>query len=116
MCHIGYIFFIASTVSPGPAISTLTKAIQKGFFISWPGLTAQAIKKYVANMPHVRAGQMDHVRKNIRSTKLQQVLNTILHDVRPDLESSPTSKNVNTSSTNELHWPQHHKPTDDYYA
>jgi len=74
------------------------------------GLTVEAIKKYVANMTHVRAGRMDHVRKNIRSTKLQHVLNTILHDLRPDLKSSASSE------TNDLQWPQQHKSTDDYYA
>ena len=44
-----------------PAISTLTTAIQKGFFKLWPGFTVEAIKKYVSNMPHVSAGRMDHV-------------------------------------------------------
>ena len=48
-----------------PAISTLTKAIQKGFFDSWPGFTADAVRKYVSDMPHVQAGRMDHVRKNV---------------------------------------------------
>ena len=93
-----------------PAISTLTKAIQKGFFSSWPGLTVDAIKKYVANMPHVRAGRLDHVRKNIRSTKLHQVLNMILHDLRPKLTKSRASDTI------DLQWPQQHKSTNDYYA
>ena len=66
-----------------PAISTLNKAIQKGFFHSWLGFTVDAIRKYVSDMPHVSAGRMDHVRKNIRSTKLTQVLNAILHDLHP---------------------------------
>ena len=58
-----------------PAISTLTMAIKKGFFKSWPGFTVEAVHKYVANMPHVHAGRMDHVRKNVRSTKLKQIVN-----------------------------------------
>ena len=66
-----------------PAISTLTNAIQNGFFHLWQGFIVDAVKKYVADMPHVSAGRMDHVRKNIRSTKLSQVLNSILHDLWP---------------------------------
>ena len=85
-----------------PAISTLTKAIQNEFFNLWPGLTVDAINKYVANMPRVSAGRMNHAHKNVRSTKLQQVLNTILHDLRPGIEYSPTSKNSDILSTNEF--------------
>ena len=65
-----------------PAISTLTNAIRKGFFKSWPGFTVEAVKKYVSNMPHVSAGRMDHIRKNIRSTKLNQVMNNIIHELK----------------------------------
>jgi len=43
------------------AISTLTNAIRKGFFKSWPGFTVGAVKKYVSNMPHVSAGRIDHI-------------------------------------------------------
>jgi len=39
-----------------PAISSLTNAICRGFFKSWPGLTVKAVTKYVSNMSHVRAG------------------------------------------------------------
>ena len=35
-----------------PAITTLTTAIQKGFFKSWPGFTVEATQKYVSNMPN----------------------------------------------------------------
>ena len=80
-----------------PAISTLTNAIKKGFFQSWPGLTIEAIKKYVSNMPHVSAGRLDHVRKNICSTKLTQVLNVILHDLRPIL--APLATTIYSNST-----------------
>ena len=38
-----------------PAISTLTNAIKKK-----PGLTIEAIKKYVSNIPHVSIGRLDH--------------------------------------------------------
>ena len=50
-----------------PDICTLTKAIQKGFFYLWLGFTVDAI--YVSDMPHVNAGRMDYVRKNICSAK-----------------------------------------------
>ena len=87
-----------------PAISTLTQAIQKGFFHSWPGFTVNAIKKYVSDMPHVSAGRMDHVRKNIRSTKLTQIHNTISHDLRP------------TQDKRNTHNPPHTVDTQDYYV
>ena len=74
------------------------KCNQKSFFFqSWPGLTVDAIKKYVSNMPHVSAGRQDHVRKNIRSTKLKQVLNSILHNLRPTLAPLSTTTNSNTT-------------------
>ena len=55
-------------------------------------------------MPHVSAGQMDHVQKNIRSTKLSQVHNAILHGLRP------TQDKPNT------HNPPHAVETQDYYV
>ena len=60
-----------------PAISTLIKAVKKGFFTTWPGFTVQAIKKYVANEPTTSKGHLDHVRKNLRSTKSNKNYSTI---------------------------------------
>ena len=84
------------------------------FFHLWPGLTVEAIKKYVTNMPHMSAGRMDHVCKNICSTKLTQLLNSILHDLRSMQEPLPTTTNNNItqiSNSNNLH----DDNTQDYY-
>ena len=44
-----------------PSISTLIKAVKKGFCTTWPGFTVQAIKKYVANESKTSKGHLDHV-------------------------------------------------------
>ena len=96
-----------------PEMSTLTQAIQKGFFKSWLGLSVDTIKKYVSNMPHLRAGRMDHVRKNIQSAKLQQVLHNILHDLQPTtLGTTSTHPHDNTwvqNKTNKIQNDQSHE-------
>jgi len=48
---------------------------------------------------------MDHVRKNIRRTKLKQVMNNILHDLRP--MSTSQDIHLNSGNVNE---------TQDYYV
>ena len=66
-------------------------------------------------MPHVSAGRMDHVRKNFRSTKLQQILHNILHDLRPEkLESTSTRENENNFKQIKTKGIQHDQ-TQDYY-
>ena len=59
--------------------STLIKAIDKGFFLSWPGFTRQGFKSYVTNLEATYKGHLDHVRINILSTKIQA--NTFVHDL-----------------------------------
>ena len=99
-----------------PAITTLTTAIQKGFFKSWPGFTVEATQKYVSNMPHVSAGRMDHVRKNIRSTKLQQVVHNILHDLQPTTLTSDSTSSDNHTFSQHDNIPMQQDPTQDYYV
>ena len=70
-------------IFPTTKHKTNTKPKYDSQMQSKPGLTVEAIKNYVSNMPHVSAGRLDHVRKNIRSTKLRRVLNSILHDSQP---------------------------------
>ena len=52
-----------------PATSTLIKAIKNNFLSTWPGLTVEAVNKYVSDSDAALKGHMDRVRKNIRSTK-----------------------------------------------
>jgi hypothetical protein len=52
-----------------PVTSTWIAAIQRGFFQSWPGLTAAAVKKHLPASEATAKGHLDQIRKNIRSTK-----------------------------------------------
>ena len=56
-----------------PALSTLIKAIQNNFLSTWPGLTVEAVKKYVTDSDAALKGHMDRVRKNLRSTKSNEI-------------------------------------------
>ena len=67
-------------------------------------------------MPHVSAGIIYHVRKDVQSTKLQQVLHNILHDLRPEtLEATSTRANENNFRQNKTKGIQHDQ-TQDYYV
>jgi hypothetical protein len=57
----------AAAFSPVP--STWKAAIKKGFFISWPGLTVDAVNKYLTPSEATKKGHLDQTRKNARSTK-----------------------------------------------
>ena len=57
----------AAAFSPVPA--TWIKAIQKGFFMSWPGLTAKAVAKHLPKSVATSKGHLDQTQKNIRSTQ-----------------------------------------------
>jgi hypothetical protein len=52
-----------------PATSTFTQAIDKGFFTSWPGLTAQAVRKHLPKSMVTAQGHLDQTRKNVQTTK-----------------------------------------------
>ena len=57
----------AAAFSPVPA--TWIKAIQKGFFTSWPGLTAKVVAKYLPESIAISKGYLDQTQKNIRSNQ-----------------------------------------------
>ena len=52
-----------------PSISTWTKAVQAGFFATWPELTAKNIAKYLPKSIPTAMGHLDQERKNLRSTQ-----------------------------------------------
>lgn len=52
-----------------PRKSTLLKAISKGHFRSWPGLTKQLIEKYLQPSVNTALGHMKKIRQGLRSTK-----------------------------------------------
>ena len=52
-----------------PAKATLIKAIENNQFASWPGLTADAVKKYLPDSsPATDKGHMKRQKKGIRTT------------------------------------------------
>ena len=52
-----------------PAISTLEKALQKGYIPNIPGFTAATLKKHPPQSAATIKGHLDQTRQNIRSTK-----------------------------------------------
>lgn len=52
-----------------PATSTWIDAIRNGHFITWPGLTVEAVKKHLPKSFATAQGHLDQTRMNQRSTK-----------------------------------------------
>ena len=54
-----------------PIPESWIKAIDSGFFVTWPGLTSKLVRKYLANNRNIETdqGHLRATRKNIRSTK-----------------------------------------------
>ena len=50
------------------SLSTLHKAIRKGYLKSWPGLTTTNVTQHIQFKDATMKGHLDHVRKNLRST------------------------------------------------
>ena len=53
-----------------PALSTLEKALQKGYIPNIPGFTAATLKKHPPQSAAMIKGHLDQTRQNVRSTKL----------------------------------------------
>jgi hypothetical protein len=51
-----------------PTKSALLLALKNGHLVTWPGLTEQAINKYLKLTPATTMGHMNQRRQNIRST------------------------------------------------
>ena len=58
-----------STVMWNPVPETWIKAIDAGFFATWPGLTSQLVKKHLSRTIETDMGHLRADRKNTRSTK-----------------------------------------------
>jgi hypothetical protein len=52
-----------------PALTTLEKALTKGFLINFPGLTATSLRKHPPRSIPMSKGHLDQTRQNQRSTK-----------------------------------------------
>jgi hypothetical protein len=51
-----------------PMKSAMLQAVKDGHFITWPGLTEDAINKHLKLTPATAMGHMNQLRQNIRST------------------------------------------------
>jgi hypothetical protein len=51
-----------------PATSTLLKAIQRGYFTTWPGLTVDLIRKHLPPQPATIKGHLDQEAQGLQST------------------------------------------------
>lgn len=52
-----------------PPIKSWLNAINKGWFVSWPGLTAASVRKYCSDKPQTTYGHMQLQRQGVDSTK-----------------------------------------------
>ena len=57
-----------------PVKSTWLRAIKAGNYVGWPILTEQNVSKYYPKTDETLKGHMNQTRKNVRSTKVKQVL------------------------------------------
>ena len=51
-----------------PVLSTFTKAIDAGYFATWPGLNSKLLRKHLPKQPHTILGHMDQIRQRTRPT------------------------------------------------
>ena len=75
-----------------PVLDTLVKAIKAGYLTTFPGLTAQAVRKHLPKSIPTHKGHMRKARKNVRSTK--STLTTINEPemTAPDFPQEPSAR------------------------
>ena len=73
-----------------PTKTTLITAINKGYFSTWPGLTAQLIKKYLPTSVPTIKGHIKQEQQNLRSTQPSTVIK-----IEPDIIPQSTNKDHN---------------------
>jgi hypothetical protein len=94
-------FLHAACGSPVP--STWIAAIDKGHFATWPGLTADLVRKHLPKTIATVKGQLNQHRKNVRSTKPKMAPMTDSPDLdtyQQQLESNIRIHHVYTSIIN----------------
>jgi hypothetical protein len=67
-------------------VKTWYKAIDNNFFLTWPGLTGQAVRK---NLPKSEATAMGHlymIRKGIRTTTKPTIEEIMEEEIEPEAE------------------------------
>lgn len=70
-----------------PAQSTLLRAIRGARLTTWPGLTVANVRKHLPKSTATVKGHLDHIRKNVQSTKRMKPIeweeDTDVNDVTP---------------------------------
>jgi hypothetical protein len=79
-----------------PVVSTWIRAIQQGFFTTWPGLTTQTVKQYLPKSLITALGHLDQTRSNARSTKPRKPNNVTTPDTAPKLTDTIDDPDLNT--------------------
>ena len=75
-----------------PSPVTWVKAILKGFYSSWPGLTAKAVIKHLPKSIQTAKGHLNQTRKNIRSTKREHKVYAALFDAQHQIAMDLTGR------------------------
>ena len=73
-----------------PTIATWTQAIDRGYYLGWPGLTASRVRKWLPDSEETVLGHQQLVRQGIRSTSKGDI---------PSKETGTTSKGDETGTT-----------------
>ena len=92
----------ASALSPTQ--SGWTKAINKGFFTTWPGLATQLVQKYLAKKEATTYGHLKQNRKGLRSTSNTQA------------DAKTLAPPSTTQDTNQFPEPKHPTRTHDMFV
>jgi hypothetical protein len=74
-----------------PPEETWYKAVQAGNFITWPGLTPEAVRKHFPESDETQQGHMKKQRQGVRSTRTKQAEN---EDVPINPEATTRSKKM----------------------
>ena len=80
-----------------PSVSTWTQAIDNNFFATWPGVTSDAVRKFLPKSMATAKGHLKATRKNLRSTKPSHTPNQHPSTVMTTLSPSPEEPKVRTN-------------------
>jgi hypothetical protein len=75
-----------------PSLSTLEKALTKGYLTNFHGLDAQALRKYPPASVPMAKGHLDQSRKNQRSTRIEPDTDDPMHGLDDSMPTSDPSK------------------------
>ena len=81
-----------------PVPTTWIKAIKKGFYTTWPGISAKAVIKHLPKSVVTAKGHMTQTRQNIRSTRREHKVYAMLMDTADQIAMDLTGKFPVTSS------------------